>query len=915
MNQYKNFILRTAITGAVVFTPAFLPVALVAEQAESIEEVVVVGSRRPGRVATDSPVPVDVLSGEEFENIGTNDMDDILRNLLPSYNVQRYSISDAATITRPATLRGLPPDSTLVLVNNKRRHRAAVIAELGGSLASGSQGVDVSVIPPIAIDRLEVLRDGASAQYGSDAIAGVLNYRLKTNRQGFSIQGKLGETFEGDGDTYDVSANIGLPLGRTGFISLSGAVRAADATNRSLQRTDAQALIDTGNTNVREPHAQIYGAPEVDDDISFFLNAGLPLGDKMELYGFGNFAERSVTGGFFFRNPNNRSGVFTGGNNIRAVVDMNLLGESGQTSNCPVLRSPGGTPTDQAAVDADREALANLPDNCWVANFMFPGGYTPAFGGDSEDMSGLIGLRGETGGGFTWDVSASLGTNEVAYRIGNTWNPSLGPESPTSFNLGTYVQTDQNINADFVMPVNVGASSPLFIAFGFEYRVEEFEIKLGQRESWVAGPYAFVGDNFYSDGTTRMVPLSIGAHGFAGFGPTQVGTFERANYAGYVDLEIDITEKWLVGLAFRFEDFDDFGTTSNYKVAARYGFTDYLSFRASYSTGFRAPTPGQSNVTKVSTITVDNVLQQRGQIPPTNPVARFLGGEALDAESATNFSMGFAWDVDDRLTLTADFFEINVEDRITQTGTIATNNLDPLNPADNLGSCPNTYGLADDDPRRNLSTCLEELGIPGASDLTSVSFFTNDFETTTSGIDLVATYSIDWGRGGTTSFTAAWNWTETEVNRAGTEVSRDRLLELENFNPKTRSVVTANHLMGNWRFLVRASWYDEWIDGDYSGDPFHPDGATTTFRIDCTMDHDNCYDGEWLLDIEGAYTITQNMTIILGVQNVLDNFGPDDLNNTSTNSRLSNSAGSRYATTSPFGVDGGLWYVRFRADL
>lgn len=286
--------------------------------AEAMEEVVVTGSRVPGRTATDSAVPVDVVTGEEFENMGTSDMDDMLRNLLPSYNVTRQSISDAATLTRPATMRGLPPDNTLVLVNGKRRHRASVIAELGGSLSAGSQGPDVSVIPGIALKQVEVLRDGAAAQYGSDAIAGVLNFKLKDSAEGMSVEVKTGEYFEGDGALTQVSANAGLPLGPNGFANFSMTYKQSDATSRSTQRTDAISLIAGGNTAVANP-AQVWGAPEVKDDYAFFVNAGIQLTDSQELYGWANYAERKVIGGFFFRNPNNRGGVFTGDGGIREI--------------------------------------------------------------------------------------------------------------------------------------------------------------------------------------------------------------------------------------------------------------------------------------------------------------------------------------------------------------------------------------------------------------------------------------------------------------------------------------------------------------------------------------------------------------------------------------------------------------------
>ncbi len=869
--------------------------------AVQVEEVVVIGSRRAGRSATDSPVPVDVVSGEDFRNMGSSDMDDMLRNLLPSYNVQRFSTADAAIITRPATLRGLPPDNTLVLVNGKRRHRAAVIAELGGSLAAGSQGPDISVIPAVAIDRVEVLRDGAAAQYGSDAIAGVINYRLKENNQGLTLEGKWGETFEGDGDLWVVAGNVGLPLGDDGFASVSMEWASADPTSRSLPRTDAQALIDTGYMGVRQP-AQIYGSPEVDDDVALFVNAGIDLSDSQTLYGFGNYAERAATNGFFYRNPNARSGVFTSGSQ-RAILDLNLAGQTGQTSNCPVLTSPGSTPTDQAAVDADLAALAALPSNCWVANNLYPGGYTPSFGGDVEDISAVVGLRGSLNNGLTYDFSIGLGRNETAFRISNTWNPSLGPTSPTEFDLGTYVQVEQQYNADFTFPVQVDAfASDLNVAFGAEYRVETFKVLIGEEASWDAGPWAFQGTNFHSDGVTPLVPLSIGAHGFAGFSPSQAGEFDRANYAVYLDLGADLTENFLVELAFRFEDFDDFGTTTNGKVQARWNLTPTFGLRGSFSTGFRAPTPGQSNVTKVSTIAIDNELQQRGQIPPTNPIALFLGGEALDAEDATNLTFGAAWDLTNSLTVTLDYYNIEVQDRITQTGSIIIAG----EPA--IADCPATLAAGG-----NLAACLQELGVPGAADLNSVSFFTNDFDTTTQGVDLVATYVQDWGDAGITNFTAAWNWTETEVDRAGSEVSRDRVVELENYNPQHRGIFTVNHFMGNFRFLARASFYDDWVDASYSGDPAYSAGGND-YRISCERPNDNCYDGDWIVDVEAGYTFNDRYTVVAGVQNLFNEFGPKDLDNTARPG-FSNAAGRKYSQTTPFGFDGGLYYFRFRVDL
>lgn len=880
-------------------------VAMAADSASevSLEEVVVVGSRVAGRVATDAPVPVDVFTSDDLENQGVSDMDDMLRNLIPSYNVQRLPISDAATITRPATLRGLPPDNTLVLVNGKRRHRSAVIAELGGSLAAGSQGPDISVIPAIAVQQVQVLRDGAAAQYGSDAIAGVINYVLKEDRSGLSFEARYGEYDEGDGELMQLSANLGLPLGPNGFANVSAQWKDAEATSRSLQRDDAAALIATGNDAVPNP-AQIWGAPAVEDDYALFVNSGIDLTPNQELYAFGNYAERKVRGGFFYRNPNNRSGVFTQGG-TRAIFDTNVIDDptlannaTPGVSNCPALTSPGGTPTDQAAADADRAAIAALPINCQLFNTRFPGGFTPTFGADVEDISAVVGIRGTMDNGLGYDFSTYLGRNEVAFLLEDTINPSLGLASPNEFDLGKYVQTEQNYTASFVLPVEMeGLHSPLNVAFGLEYRVETFEVRQGQQEAWDAGPFAFQAQNFHADGVTPLVSMSVGANGFAGFGPTQVGEFERANYAAYVDLEADVTERWLVGAAVRFEDFDDFGTTTNFKLASHFKVTDDFSLRGSASTGFRAPTPGQSNVTKVSTVTVDGVLQQRGQIPPTNPIAQFLGGSALDAEDATNFTIGAAWDATDNLTLTLDYFRIELEDRISQTGTI------------DITTQPVPDGVGCSAAAANLGQCLEELGVPGASDLTSVSFFTNDFDTTTQGVDLVATYRQDWGDMGITNFTAAWNWTDTEVDSIGVAIARNRVSDLENFNPESRGIFTANHNYGPFRVLLRASYYDEWTVGSFSGDPSFTAG-NTNYTTDCSQGRDKCYDGEWVFDLEAAYTYNDRYSFVLGGQNFLDNNGPRDRNN---NTGIG--SGNAFDTSTPFGFDGAFWYARFRVDL
>ena len=288
---------------------------------EEFDEIVVVGSRRQDRRSViDSMVPVDLIDGDQLRNQGASDMGWLLSKTITSYNVDQQAINDAATLVRPARLRGLPPDSTLTLVNGKRRHRAAVITFLGNGVADGSQGPDLASIPAIAVKRVEVLRDGASAQYGSDAIAGVLNFELKDNAEGGSVETRWGQFYEGDGEGFNVAANVGMPLTQAGFANFSAEYREADGTDRAQQRMDAQTLADAGNPYIGDPNydhifhpnAMMWGAPEVMYDYKFFANMGLDLGNGREAYAFGNYAERKIQGGFYYRNPHTRSGVFAG---------------------------------------------------------------------------------------------------------------------------------------------------------------------------------------------------------------------------------------------------------------------------------------------------------------------------------------------------------------------------------------------------------------------------------------------------------------------------------------------------------------------------------------------------------------------------------------------------------------------------
>jgi len=913
-------VLPTAIALGLLVPAGFAPLALAQQADEMVEEIVTIGSRRPQRSNTDSSVPVDVISGDEFVNMGFADMDDMLKTAIPSYNVARNEISDAATIVRPANLRGLPPDNVLILVNGKRRHRSGVIAELGGSLSSGSQGADISAIPSMAIKQVEILRDGAAALYGSDAIAGVIGFQLNDSAEGMSLEVRTGESGEGDGGLTQVQGNIGLPLGDDGFLNITGSWMEQDPTSRSVQRTDAINLLTNGNAaqkaSVASPYAQVWGAPEQIDNYNIFVNSGIEVSDSLEVYAFGNYGSRETLGGFYFRNPNSRGGVYTNGS-TRAVVDTNIRNRAtGVTSNCPALTSPGsggnGVPLNQAAVAADALAMANLPSNCFVMNQPTPGGYTPQFGAQLKDASIVIGGRGDITPNLSYDISGSYGRNAVSFLLNNSWNPSNGPdgfvngELQRNFDIGQNVQSETNFNIDmnYTMPVD-GLASDLNIAFGGEWRDERFETIVGEKNSWVAGRFAFQnvdGSNTYSDGVTPLPNLSIGAHGFAGFSPEQSGYWGRSNYAVYTDFEADITDSFTAGLAVRYEDFESFGDTTNFKVSGRYRLTDALAVRASYNTGFRAPTPGQENVTKLSTITVDGELQQRGQIPPTNPIAGALGAQALKPEDSKNYSLGMVWDVTGDINVTVDYFNIEIKDRIAATGTIDISSRSAIAGV----GCPAALAAG-----RNLALCLQEAGVPGAADLSSVSFYTNDFSTTTQGVDLVATWNLDFGDMGNGTLNAAWNWTETEVDNAGQEVNRNRVVGLENQNPQNRGVFTYNHFLNDFRFLARLRTYDDWIDSGWSGDTTSRGPNGLGYTINCGFNTDNCYSGESVVDLEAAYTWNSNYTFVVGANNAFDQDAAINQNN------LDGTIGSGglYAGSTPWGTEGAFYYARVRVDF
>ena len=846
--MFKTRISGLAIALSLVLIPS-IPSFVAA--ADEVEEVVAIGTRREARSVGDSPAPVDIISGSDFTNQGAADLPDMIRTLVPSFNVNTQPISDAATLIRPANLRGLPPDNMLVLVNGKRRHRGAVISFLGSGISDGAQGPDISAIPSIALKQVEVLRDGAAAQYGSDAIAGIMNFVYKDNAEGTQIEIRSGEYADGDGDMYRIAANVGMPFTANGFANFSIELQESDATSRSVQRGDAQALYDGGNAaiwNYPNP-AQTWGSPDVSDDVKLVANIGLELDANKEFYLFGNYAERKVLGGFFFRNPTNRGGIFsTDGGDTRMVLDV-AEATAGAARTCPVVPVPAS-----GAGSASDSALAAIiaNPNCFVFNEMFPGGFTPSFGGSVSDWSIASGIKGTMDSGTMYDVSVSIGENTADYYIENTLNGSLGPDSPTSFNPGSYIQLEKNFNVDFVTPVAVdGWASDLSVAYGLEFREEQFTVVSGNKESWEIGPY-------FNQGA------GIGSNGFGGFNPDMAGVWDRSNVALYLDLEGDLTENLLVGLAARYEDFDTFGTTSNFKLSGLYSVNDDLSLRFTTSTGFRAPTPGQGNISNISTVSgTDGVLFQKGTLAPTNPVSVAYGGKELQPEESVNVSYGVVWNATDALSITLDAYSIELEDRITQGSDVELSSTD-------------------------IASLLAQ-GVPGAGDLTNFRFYVNDFDTTTEGVDLVATYSAEMFNGNT-DLTFVWSTVETEVDKTSGLVGAARVGQLESLLPESRWNLTAVHNTGDWSLMARYNWVDEWIWWDIYADPVFSETVDDMFTLDLEVRRDL-----------GAYTLT------LGAQNVTDEV-PDNPASTLC-------CGMKYPEGSPLGFNGAFYYFKVGMDF
>lgn len=816
-----------------------------------MEELHVVGIRNPDRALTDSTVSVEVVDGERLRANGSLDLLDQLANEITSLHMERYAIADAATLIRPINLRGLPSDATLVLVNGKRRHRGAVIALLGGGKNQGSHGPDIAAIPSIALERVEVLRDGASAQYGSDAIAGVMNFVLRRSNQGRTGHIRYGQYLAGDGVTNGISGITGFSLAESGFLTVSAEINGAGSTARSVQRDDALGLRATGNNSVREPFTQVWGSPKLNHDYRALANAEMPFGANSTLYAFGNISQRDVEGGFFYRHPAQRSGVFTADGG-QTLLFADLRPDDG--IECPTVPIINQQIPDQLALEA-----AFATDGCVSFFSLFPAGFTPNFGGVVSDQSIAIGMRGNRGQ-WAYDASLVWGYSGVEYYMSDTVNPQLigrGLLIPSHYMPGMHEQSDMILNYEMSRVLNVASGyGDLFFATGFEYRTENFVTTQGEENSWLVIP------------EIAAQGFGIGSNGFPGFPPSAEVDESRGSWALWADAEQDLTSNILGSVAIRLEEYEDFGHTLDFKVATRIQYAPNFAVRGAYNTGFAAPTVGQSNIRIVATnylvspicpVPGEPCLADEVTLAPTDPLAVLKGGEALQSVRSRNLSLGLVYNAGG-FDCVVDYFRINVDDRIARTSPI------PVTPLD-----------------------FAELELRGETvdrSLSAIRFYTNDFDTRTEGFELSVAKSISAGFL-ESDYTLSANYTVTTVEHFNPDIiNSQRVRELEEGIPRLRFTLAATHKISRmWSGMTRLRYY---------GESWEPHVYSDVFPVDI--------EAGILADVEVRFDPDERTSAAVGFENIFDTYPNEN--------PWSGVAGAEYPITSAYGFNGAFFYMR-----
>lgn len=835
------------------------------------DDIVVLGTRRTDRTLANSPSPVDVISAAELTTQPSANMIDQLKNIVPSFYAGQNSISDASTFVRSPSLRGLAGDQVLVMLNGKRYNRAALVQVYGGSdtgLGRGAQGPDISAIPSLAIGSLQVLREGATAQYGSDAIAGVLNYGLRED-QGIEIVGRAGQYYAGDGESYQIAGNAGLK-GTWGFISATAEYVDEGQTSRGVTRPSAANFaqnfpaLASQLPNFPGP-VQIWGNSPM-HGFKSVVNAAINVTDNSKLYAFGNYAESKGNQSFNYRAPVSSTAVDTNG----VVRNQGANGAFNNTfflTPCPTGNAT--CPAGGFVRDTNTFRFANL----------YPAGFTPRFVGKSQEIYGVVGYKG-TSGDFSYDLSGTWARNKLALSMYSSANFSFGPATQTSFDFGDLIQKEVNANADFTYAADLGLAAPLTISFGGEFRKETYEQTAGDEQSYAAGPYA-VAQRLYTQTAPGVYAFSgttaaqgVGASGYAGTSPQTAGKFSQKAYGLYVGLETDLTEALTVGAAGRYEHYNTFGDAWVGKVNALYKFADAFSVRGSIGTGFHAPSPGQSNVSIVTTSFNNGVAFQSGTYPTNTAVAQYYGASDLTPEKSTNYGAGFILEPVANMTITVDGYQIDLRNRIGLTSPFIVTAAD-------LAAQP----------------ALLPVGVGG-----QVQYFTNGFKTRTRGIDVVGTWRTTLSEA-LLNFSIAYNYNDTKVVDYNTRIiSAAQLIDAENLAPKHRVVFNGNWSLDNLSFNVRENYYSSFTSAqDYGQTNGVPNQR---------------FGGKFTTDLELSYTFADHFTLAVGAQNFTDE-RPDRLAPTATVQIYpltgGTSDGQVYPRNGgPFGFNGGFYYTRLR---
>ena len=796
-----------------------------ASQATTLDRVQVTGSRVRGRTADDTAAPVDVIGREELNATGAMEVGQILQMLEPSFNFSRTFVSDGTDILRPATLRSLGPDQVLVLVNGKRRHQQALV-NVQQTIGRGSAGTDINAIPVSAIERIEVLRDGAAAQYGSDAIAGVINIILKQQTEHTELSVEGSQYYAGDGEMLHGSVNTGFKLGEEGFLNLSAEARNRNETNRagpdSLRVDPPRVTQRLGDADAK--------------DYYLWLNGGLPAGAG-ELYWFGGVSRRE----------GNSSGFFRSAGDGRTVPEL------------------------------------------------YPDGFLPNILTTVDDASLAVGFRAPLGDSWDWDLSVNHGRSKFGFEESNSvnvswWyepidpnNPAAGihAESPTSADTGTLEFQQTTVNLDFRGTVDGFNGNALHLGTGAEWRRDSYAITAGDPVSYTYGRTNDPSIPIYNQNGGFAAP---GIQGFPGFTPGTEVDEGRRSVAAYVDAETNLTERFLLGAAVRFEDYSDFGNTTTGKLSARFDATDTFAVRGTVSTGFRAPGVQQQFYSQVST----NLSPSTGELTDTltarqdSPVTRALGVPALQEETSTSGSLGMVFKPNDRFSVTADVFRIDIDDRIIFSGNIAPETL-------------GTDGLPCDATNSNcpIAAALAPFSVGQAQ------FFTNAIDTRTTGLDIVANHHTAFDSGARLNLTALLHFNKTEVldRRSQSPILSPEMLFddtqvvlVEEGQPRRHHVLQSVYEQGAWQWTARANYYG----------PVSSEGFTPGFK--------QTWGGKTLFDLGVRYAFNDNTHLSVGGNNIFDTY-PDkwDEQNAFPFPQL----GFKYGwETLPFGMNGGSYYVR-----